>query len=108
VIAQWTLFSYFAAVVAATVVLAIFRASSWYLHVTGAALGLVAGLMPPVGASGDAFYLIAGTIFLFFTVWGFGGLLLRRPKRGSRGRVVSDGMPHATRLAKSANLLQFK
>lgn len=80
----WFLPSYIAAVLAGIAVLAVFRATAWYLHVTGAAVGVVAGLMTPVGASEDIFYLIAGTTFFFFTTWGVGGLILRLHRRGSR------------------------
>ena len=99
---QWYLFSYIVAVIAAAAVLAAFRASSWYLHVTGAAVGMVAGLMPPVGESADVFYLLAGTTFFFFTTWGIGGLFVWRRKNALSGRVPGDGLRRETRLMRSA------
>jgi hypothetical protein len=80
--AQWLFYSYLMAVVAALLLLVIFRARSWYWHFFSVLLGLTAGLAsPPSGRGGDLFYLIAGTACVFFCLWGIGGPFFRRHAR---------------------------
>jgi hypothetical protein len=101
---EMTLWLYFIAAATAGAALFILRAKAWYLHVTALLLGLMAGLMPPLGDDPDLFYLIAGCGFLFFSVWGLGGILLRRapPLRDARESDITPAV-QASRSATSSS-----
>jgi hypothetical protein len=86
--AQWTLFSYLLAALAALLVLFAFGPVAWYFHVIGFLAGLLAGLMPPPSGNGsDLFYIITGTACVFLLLWGAGGILYR-PLHRKRSRPV--------------------
>jgi hypothetical protein len=101
---QWYLAAYFAAALAALILLVIFRGNAWYLHVVSATLGMVAGLMPPIGVLGETFYLLAGVTFIFFTSWGFGGLFFRNRRHPPVPRRAIRSIDRADRIKKTGRV----
>ncbi len=82
---QWLLFSYAVAGLAAILLLLVAGARRWYWHGIGLLIGLVAGLLPPFGGpGGNLFYLVTGTLCVFFLIWGAGGPVLRLIRGKSR------------------------
>lgn len=79
---QLLFYAYVLAAVTAVMLLVLFRACRWYWHVVSLLAGLTAGLMPPPPTGGgDRFYLVTGINFMFFFMWGLGGLFVRRMDR---------------------------
>jgi hypothetical protein len=95
--AQWILFSYLMAALAALLVLFAFGPVAWYFHVIGILAGLLAGLVPPPsGNGGDLFYIVTGTACVFLLLWGIGGILYL-PLHRKRSRLAFSSSAKLTR-----------
>lgn len=59
---------------------------TWYWHVISVLAGLVIGLFPPPsGASGNLYYLLMGSGFMFLFTWGAAAILFSGFVSGSQG-----------------------